>query len=93
MTLDQLRARVRDSLRIESYVRQRFGGSYQPGEDEVARYYTSHESDFMRNGSLRPYEEVRDEARKRLLDERTAALVREWVAGLRRRTDITILPK
>ncbi len=47
----------------------------------------------MRNGSLRPYEEVRDEARKRLLDERTAALVREWVAGLRRRTDITILPK
>ena len=93
VTLDQLRSRVRDSLRIESYVRQRFGGSYQPGDDEVARYYASHESDFMRNGSLRPYEDVRDEARKRLLDERMTALVREWVAGLRRRTDVTILPK
>jgi hypothetical protein len=93
VTLDQLRSRIRDDLRIESYARQRFGGSYQPGDDEVARYYASHESEFTRNGSLRPYEEVRDEARKRLLDERTAALVREWVAGLRRRTDITILPK
>jgi hypothetical protein len=93
VTLDELRSRIRDDLRIESYVRQRFGGSYQPSDDEVARYYASHESEFMRNGSLRPYEEVRDEARKRLLDERTAALVREWVAGLRRRTDITILPK
>jgi hypothetical protein len=93
VTLDQLRSRVRDDLRIGTYVRQRFGGSYQPGDDEVARYYASHESEFMRNGSLRPYEEVRDEAKKRLLDERTAALVREWVAGLRRRTDITILPK
>ena len=93
VTLAELRSRIRDNLRIESYVRQRFGGSYQPGEDEVARYYASHEPDFMRNGSLRPYEEVRDEARKRLLDDRTAALVREWVAGLRRRTDITVLPK
>ena len=93
VTLDQLRSRVRDNLRIESYVRQRFGGSYQPGEDEVARYYASHESEFMRDGSLRPYEQVRDEARTRLLDERTAALVREWVAGLRRRTDVTILPR
>ena len=93
VTLDQLRSRIRDDLRIENYVRQRFGGSYQPGDDEVARYFASHESDFMRNGSLRPYEEVRDEARNRLLDERTAALVREWVAGLRRRTDITILPR
>ena len=93
VTLDQLRSRARDDLRIESYVRQRFGGSYQPGEDEIARYYASHESEFMRNGSLRPYEDVRDEARKRLLDERTAALVREWVAGLRRRTDITVLPR
>jgi hypothetical protein len=93
VTLAQLRSQVSDNLRIESYVRQRFGGSYQPGEDEVARYYASHETDFMRNGSLRPYEEVRDEARKRLLDERTATLVREWVAGLRRRTAITVLPK
>jgi hypothetical protein len=93
VTPAQLRARVRDNLRIESYVHQRFGGSYQPGEEEVARYYRSHESDFIRNGALRPYDEVRDEARKRLVDDRTASLIRDWIAGLRRRMDVTILPQ
>ena len=89
----QLRARIRDDVRLETYLKQRFGGSYQPGEEEVARYYRSHESDFIRNGVLRPYEEVRDEARQRLVDERAATLIRDWIAGLRRRTDVTILPK
>jgi hypothetical protein len=89
----QLRAHVRDSLRLETYLQQRFGGSYQPGDEEVARYYRSHESVFVRDGVLRPYEEARDEARKRLIEDRSAALVREWIAGLRRRSDVTILPK
>jgi hypothetical protein len=93
VTPAQLRALVRDNLRIESYLRQRFGASYQPGEEEVARYYRSHESDFVQNGVLRPYGEVRDEVRKRLVDARTASLVNDWVAGLRRRGDVTILPK
>jgi len=88
-----LRARVRDDLRIETYLQQRFGASYQPGEEEVARYYRSHESEFVRNGVLRPYAEVREEARTRLIDDRSTSLVRDWIAGLRRRTDVTILPK
>jgi len=88
-----LRARVRDGIRIETYLHQRFGGTYQPGEEEVARYYRSHQSAFTRDGVLRPYEEMRDEARKRLLEDRSATLVREWIAGLRRRAEVTILPK
>jgi hypothetical protein len=88
-----LRARVRDDLRIETYLRQRFGASYQPSEEEVARYYRSHEVEFVRNGVLRPYEEVREEVRTRLVDDRSASLVRDWIAGLRRRADVTILPK
>ncbi len=88
-----LRARLRDDERIETYLHQRFGGSYQPGEDEIALYYRSHESEFIRNGVLRPYADVHDEARTRLVDNRTASLVREWVAGLRRRADVTVLPK
>ena len=88
-----LRERVRDSIRIETYLHQRFGGTYQPGEEEVARYYRSHEPAFMRDGVLRPYEEVREEARKRLVEDRTATLVREWIASLRRRADVTILPR
>jgi hypothetical protein len=93
VTPAQLRARVRDGLRIDSYLNQRFGASYQPAEEEVARYYRSHESEYVRNGALAPFDAVRDDVRKRLVDERTASLVRDWIAGLRRRADVTILPK
>jgi len=93
MSHAQLRARVRDILRIDSYVRQRFGASYQPSEDEIARYYRAHPSDFMRDGAQRTYDDARDEARQRLVDERATTLVRDWIAGLRRRADVTILPK
>jgi len=93
VTAAQLRATVRDNLRIESYIRQRFGGSYEPPDDEVLRYYRSHESEFTRDGVLRPYSDVRPEARRRLIDQRQDTLVRNWIADLRRRADVTLLPK
>jgi peptidyl-prolyl cis-trans isomerase SurA len=80
VTLPQLRARLRDNLRIESYVQQRFGAAFQPGEDEITRYYRSHEDEFTRGGVLRPYAEVRSEARARVIQERTGSLVRDWTA-------------
>jgi hypothetical protein len=89
----QLRAHVRDTLRIEGYLRQRFGASSQPSEDEVLRYYRAHEAAFTANGTLQPYAAVRDDARRRVIEERTASLVRDWIAGLRRRGDVTLLPK
>jgi hypothetical protein len=92
VTLAQLRARVRDNLRIEGYIQQRFGAAFQPGDDDVARYYRSHEAEFTRDGVLRPYAEVRGEARARLIEERTGMLVRDWTAGLRRRAEVIVLP-
>jgi hypothetical protein len=89
-TPDQLRARVRDNLRIESYLLQRFGVGPDPSEDELQRFYQS--SDFSRAGTERPYAEVRDEVRRRLIETRRAALIRDWLAGLRRRVDVAILP-
>ena len=88
----QLRARVRDSLRIEGYLNQRFGASSQPPEDELLRYYRAHEADFTKNGVLQPFDAVRDEVRRRVVEERAASLVRDWNANLRRRADVTILP-
>ncbi|HEY7502262.1 MAG TPA: hypothetical protein VH740_27325 [Vicinamibacterales bacterium] len=93
MDRTQLRARIRDTLRIESYVQQRFGGTFQPSEDDVLRYYRTHPGEFTRDGALRPFADVRDDARRRLLEERTTSLKRDWLAGLRQRVDITILPK
>jgi hypothetical protein len=92
VTLPQLRARLRDNLRIEGYLQQRFGAAFQPAEDEITRYYRSHEDEFTRGGVLRPYAEVRNEARARVIQERTGAVVRDWTAGLRRRAEVIVLP-
>jgi parvulin-like peptidyl-prolyl isomerase len=93
MSAIDLRAAVRDSLRISSYLGQRFRAGYQPGEDEVLAYYRSHQPDFVRGGAVRPFAEVRDEARQRLIESRTDTLIHDWVATLRRRVDVTLLAK
>jgi hypothetical protein len=91
LTVADLRANLRDNLRIASYLDQRFGAGFQPGEDDVLAYYRTHESDFTRNGVKLSYADARDEARRRVIQSRTAGLVRDWIAGLRRRVEITVL--
>ena len=93
LTSTDLRAAVRDSLRIASYLEQRFGAGYQPGEDEVLAYYRANEDTFTRDGVRLAYNDARDAARRRLIASRTSTLVRDWITGLRRRVDVTILPK
>jgi hypothetical protein len=93
LTPTDLRAAVRDSLRIASYLEQRFGAGYQPGEDEVLAYYRANEDTFIRDGVRLAYNDARDEARRRLIASRTSTLIRDWITGLRRRVDVTILPK
>ena len=90
-TLEQLRLYVRDDLRIEGYVQQRFGAAYRPSDEEVVAYYRSHEADFTRDGRLSPFDEVREAVRAALLSERQATSVREWMASLRRRTEVNVL--
>jgi hypothetical protein len=87
----QLRSRVRDSLRIASYRIQRFAAALQPTDDDLLRYYRTHEADYIRNGVLRPFEEVRDQLRARLASERSDALINEWLDTLRRRAEVQIL--
>lgn len=93
MSLADLRAAVRDSLRIASYLGQRFRAGYQPGEDELLAYYRAHQPEFERAGVVRPFAEAREDARRRLIESRTEALIRDWVAALRRRVDVTLLPR
>ncbi len=91
MTVDQLRLRVRDDIRMRSYLLQRFGNQPVPAEDEIVQYYRTHEREFTRGGVLRPFAEVGVEAREALIAERRDLLIREWLAGLRRRADINVL--
>lgn len=91
MTVEQLRLFVRDDLRLEAYLQQRFGGFYQPTEDEIVRYYRENAVQFMRGGTLIPFNDAREQARLAVMSQRRAAAVREWLAGLRRRTEVNIV--
>ena len=90
-TVEHLRRYVRDTLRIESYLQQRFTAAIQPSEDEVDAYYRLHAQELAGAGPPRPYAEVRGDARRRLIDERRTAMVSEWLAGLRRRANLVDL--
>lgn len=86
-SIEQLRRYLRDSLRIEFYTQQRFG-TIQPTEFEIAGYYRAHAAAF---GS-RSLADSREAIVAALGSERRAVLVKDWVAGLRRRANINVLP-
>ena len=91
MSLDDVRRYIRDTLRIDAYLEQRFASTIQASDDEVAAYYRLNQARFTRGGTLMPYEAARAEARAQLIAERRAALIRDWLTGLRRRTNFTQL--
>jgi hypothetical protein len=88
---DQLRLRFRDDLRIEAYLNQRFGAARQPSEQEVVEYYRAHAADFSTAAGVRPFADVRDDLRSRLAALQRTTLIKEWLEGLRRRTEVTDL--
>ncbi len=90
MTEARLRDLLRDDLRAEVYLEQRFGSAAQPTEDEVARYFQEHREEFARGGSVPRYVDVQGLARGRLEAERRRALIDDWTAGLRRRADVRV---
>jgi hypothetical protein len=90
--LEQLRREVRDDLRIDAYLQQRFG-AIQPTEEEILQYYRAHTASFTRNGVVRPFADAHDVARAALVADRRAGTVDEWLTGLRRRANISVLPR
>jgi hypothetical protein len=85
-----LRNTVRENLRMTAYLEQRF--TVAPAtDDEVGRYYREHQELFTRGGVVEPFDTARPAAAARLLAERRQALVSDWLAGLRRRAEITDL--
>jgi peptidyl-prolyl cis-trans isomerase SurA len=92
IAVDQLRREVRDNLRIEAYLQQRFG-AIQPTEEEILQYYRDHPAAFAQNGVVRSFDDAHDVARAALIEERRSATIRDWVAGLRRRANVSVLPR
>jgi hypothetical protein len=82
-----LRETLRQNLRIRAYLDQRFTVA-TPTDEELGRYYREHQQEFSRNGATVPFDLARQIVVQAVRTERRRMLVDDWVAGLRRRTEI-----
>jgi hypothetical protein len=88
---EELRRHIRDSLRLDAYMQQRFFSIPEPSDDEIARYYKEHASEFTANGVLRPLSEVRGQVVARVAEAKREVVAGDWLQGLRRRSAVVIL--
>jgi hypothetical protein len=88
-TNDRLRAWLRDDLRTQAYLAQRFASASTPTDAEVGRVYTATRAEFDRQG--RTFEQAIPIIREQLVAARRAELITDWVSDLRRRTDVVML--
>jgi len=84
----QLRDMARDTLRIQAYVTQRFGGGVPITDAEAELYYQMHPNEFRVNGALPPFETVVVRARERAAEDRRRSAVTRWLQDLRGRAGI-----
>lgn len=80
-----------DSLRIERYIEQRFTAAAQPTREEARAWYLANRERFTESGVTRDFDDVEDEARARLAEERRLAMVRTWLADLRSRAQVRVV--
>ena len=90
---ERLRELARETLRIQSYVEQRFGATVQAGLQDARDYYEKHPGEFTRDGARLPFEQVESAARAAASAERRRATVAQWVAGLRARGNVVEVPR
>ncbi|MGE0043514.1 MAG: hypothetical protein AB7H88_17695 [Vicinamibacterales bacterium] len=88
-TRERLRAWVRDDLRIQAYLDQRFAVAGIPGDQEISAYYNAHRAEFDRGGLA--FDEASRLIRDRLGAARRSELITDWISDLRRRTDVVEL--
>ena len=91
--LDETRVRglARDTLRIRTYLDQRFGSTTPVSEAEARKYFEEHRDQFTRNGTMLTFEEAAAEARQRAAAERLARAVTRWLQDLRARSDVVLV--
>lgn len=85
----RLRAWVRDDLRTEAYLAQRFASASLPSDTEVSAAYNRQRAAFEKAGQS--FEQAAPIVRERLIAARRAELLADWLSELRRRTDVVIL--
>ncbi len=89
----RIEAYARDTLRLRSYLAQRFGTAVQVTDDEAVRFYQARPDVFTRDGVLQPFGDVAARARQLAGEARRGELIAQWARGLRMRADVVELPR
>jgi len=87
----RLRAWIRDDLRTQAYLAQRFASASTPTDTDIAQAYTRARAEFDKAGQS--FEQATPILRERLIASRRTELIADWVSDLRRRTDVVILQR
>lgn len=85
----RLRAWVRDDLRTQAYLAQRFASASAPTDAEISLAYTRSRAEFDTAGQS--FEQAAPILRERLVVSLRSELIADWVSDLRRRTDVVII--
>jgi hypothetical protein len=88
-TDQRLRAWVREDLRTQTYLAQRFSSASLPTEAEIAQAYSRSRAQFDARGMT--FEQASSVVRDQLVAARRRELIADWLSDLRRRTDVVIL--
>jgi hypothetical protein len=85
----RLRAWIRDDLRTQAYLAQRFASASTPSDAEIAQAYARSRVEFDKSGMTA--EQATAVVRERLVAARRIELIADWVSDLRRRSDVVVL--
>ena len=85
----RLGAWIRDDLRSQVYLAQRFAAAGAPSEPEIAAAFTRERAQFEAAGTT--FAQATPILRDRLTAARRRELISDWVSDLRRRTDVVLL--
>ena len=86
---ERLKAWIRDDLRTQAYLVQRFASASTPSDAEIAAAYARGKAEF--DAKTMSFEQAVPIVRDRLVASRRRELIADWVSDLRRRTDVVIL--
>jgi len=87
----RLVAWVRDDLRTQAYLAQRFASASAPTDAEIAAAYNAARAEFESRNQT--FEQAMPILRERMTSSRRNELIADWLSDLRRRTEVVILPK
>ena len=92
MTEERLYRLIRNDLRIDSYLRQRFTSTAEPTNAELVQYHKENQHQYVHNGSRLSFNDARELVRDDLLEERRQVIIQNWIARLHESVEIVYVP-